>query len=188
MKKKTLVGIITGVVIVPVVACAILLNFKSVGIGDSSAFRDETEIEGETTSYMDDEALALASSSQSDTSLYNMAQNAAILVNQQRAAIGLKPLAWSSSLTNAANVRSSEISTLFSHTRPDGRSWYTVNSRIQGGENLAYGFSSPESALQAWMQSPTHKENILWPTFKSIGISIYVSDNGTYYWAQEFGY
>ena len=40
MKKKSLIGIIAGVVLVPVVACAILLNFKGVGIEDNSAKRD----------------------------------------------------------------------------------------------------------------------------------------------------
>ena len=76
----------------------------------------------------------------------------------------------------------------FSHTRPNGSSWYTVNSKIMGGENLAYGYYDANSAVNAWMDSPTHRENILWPEFTKVAISVYAADDGTYYWAQEFGY
>ena len=188
MKKKGLIGIIAGVVIVPAVACAILLNFKGVGIEEKSAFREIAEIENEETTYLDDEAIALAASSDSDLDLRSMAMQAADLVNSQRAANGLSQLSWDGNLESASSVRASEISTSFSHTRPNGRPWYTVNSKLQGGENLAYGYSSASSALDAWMNSATHRENILWPSFNRIAISIYVADDGTYYWAQEFGY
>ena len=46
-----------------------------------------------------------------------------------------------------------EDSTGFSHTRPNGKAWYTVNSKIQGGENLAYGFDNSSEGLDAWMKS-----------------------------------
>ena len=49
MKKKSLIGIIAGVVLVPVLACAILLNAKSTGLEDSSAKRANADIESETT-------------------------------------------------------------------------------------------------------------------------------------------
>ena len=188
MKKKSLIGIIAGVVLVPVVAFAILANFKGVGIEDESAFRDVAEINSEEVSYFDDEAIALAASSDSDSGLRNMALEAFDLVNAERAANGLSSLSWDGNLESAASVRASEISVSFSHTRPNGRPWHTVNSRIQGGENLAFGFSNADSALTAWMNSPSHRENILWPSFTRIAISVYVADDGTYYWAQEFGY
>ncbi len=57
-----------------------------------------------------------------------------------------------------------------------------------GGENLAFGYNDASSVLEAWMNSPTHRENILFPDFTKISISIYVADDGTAYWAQEFGY
>ncbi len=188
MKKNTLIGIIAGVVIVPVVACAILLNYKGSGVSDVAVNRDLAEIESETTSFLDENAIALASSSQVDANLQNMAREAVSMINAQRASANLPELALSVNLENVAIVRASEISSVFSHTRPDGSPWNTVNSRIQGGENLAYGFSSASSAVNAWMNSPSHRENILWPSFTKVGISIYVTDNGTYYWAQEFGY
>jgi uncharacterized protein YkwD len=188
MKKKSLIGIIAGVVLVPVVACAILLNFKGVGIGDSSAKRDLAEIDSQTTFSIDDEAIALAASSDSDQGLRNMALDALDGINAERAANGLKALKWDGNLEATSSVRAQECEISFSHTRPNGKPWYTVNSKVQGGENLAYGFDSAGEAVDAWMNSPTHAENILWPEFTKCSISIYAADDGTYYWAQEFGY
>ncbi len=188
MKKKSLIGIIAGVVLVPVVACAILLNIKGSGIEDASAKRSLSDIEGETVSSLDNEAIALAASSSSDAGLRNMALDALDAVNAERAAYGLDSLSWNGNLESCASVRAQECESNFSHTRPNGKPWYTVNSRVQGGENLAYGFSSAEAAVDAWMNSPTHRENILWDEFNSCSIAIYAADDGTYYWAQEFGY
>ncbi|HOO27035.1 MAG TPA: CAP domain-containing protein [Lachnospiraceae bacterium] len=189
MKKKTLAGLIAlGVLIVPVLCYTVIVNKNSSGIADEPAFRTSNDIANEETVYLDDEAIALADSSGNTTSLRSEALRAYNLVNEQRTAAGLPALTWDSGLETVAAVRAQECSISFSHTRPNGRAWYTVNSAIQGGENLAFGYNDANSALNAWMNSPTHRENILYPTFTRIAISLYVSDNGTYYWAQEFGY
>ena len=100
----------------------------------------------------------------------------------------LRASALNTVFESTSSVRSQECSVSFSHTRPNGKAWYTVNSNIQGGENLAYGFNDADSATEAWMNSPTHRDNILYPDFEKIAISVYVTDDGTAYWAQEFGY
>ena len=41
--------------------------------------------------------------------------------------------------------------------------------------------------VEAWMDSPTHRDNILYDEFEKVAISIYEED-GTYYWSQEYGY
>ena len=56
------------------------------------------------------------------------------------------------------------------------------------GENLAFNFEKPEDVYKAWMHSPTHKENILYPSYKTIGIAKYKTKDGVTYWAQEFGF
>ena len=76
MKKKSLIGIIAGVVLVPIAVCAILMNYKGVGIEDNSAKRNFADIEGETVASIDDEAIALAASSASDAGLRNIALEA----------------------------------------------------------------------------------------------------------------
>ncbi|MCR5508590.1 MAG: CAP domain-containing protein [Lachnospiraceae bacterium] len=188
MKKKSLIGIIAGVVIVPIAACLIIMNLKGAGVGDESAKRALTDIEGETVASLDEEAIALAASSDTDAGLRNMALDALDEVNAERSAYGLSTLTWNGNLEAAASVRAQECEASFSHTRPNGKPWYTVNSRVQGGENLAYGFSNANSTVGAWMDSPTHRENILWGDFRTCAIAVYVADDGTYYWAQEFGY
>lgn len=188
MKKKSLIGIIAGVVLVPVAVCAILVNYQNVGVEDSSAKRNLADIEGETVASIDDEAIALAASSASDAGLRNIALQALDEINEEREAEGLGSLRWDGNLESCSAVRAEECEVSFSHTRPNGKPWYTVNSRVQGGENLAYGFDSAGEAVTAWMNSPTHRENILWPEFTRCSIAIYAADDGTYYWAQEFGY
>ena len=108
------------------------------------------------------------------------------LVNEARAEAGLNPLTWSSELERAANIRSYEINVLFSHTRPDGTSCFTVSSALSG-ENIAMGYSSPAATFNAWMGSDGHRANILRENFRTMAVSRYY-DGSAYYWAQEFGY
>lgn len=94
-------------------------------------------------------------------------------VNQARAEIGLPELAWSDELAAAAEVRAQEIHQSFSHTRPDGSPWWTVNSDIIYGENIARGYQSADSVVTAWMESSDHKDNILYSGFQTIGVAVY---------------
>lgn len=189
MKKKTRVlSLALAVLLIPVCACIIYMSGSDTGLDKEVAVRTIDEITSDDVIYLDDEAIALADTSATNTSLRAEALRAFNLVNSQRAANGLPALVWDSNLESTSAVRSQECSISFSHTRPNGRAWYTVNSAIMGGENLAYGYYDASSAVNAWMASPTHKENILWPSFRKIAITIYAADDGTYYWAQEFGY
>lgn len=111
------------------------------------------------------------------------------LVNQARRENGLNELYMDYTLVEVANVRSEEATRNWSHTRPDGTSYATVFSlyNVYGivGENLAYGQKTPEEVFNAWMNSPSHKDNILYGGFNRVGISIY-NYNGVIYWAEEF--
>ena len=83
--------------------------------------------------------------------------------------------------------RPTEAASKFSHTRPNGKDWYTVNSELMWGENLAKGYDSAQSVVDAWMASPTHAANILADDFTTCSIAVYET-NGKLYFAQEFGY
>ena len=107
-------------------------------------------------------------------------------VNEIRIANGLSAVQHSASLETTSVVRANEITSKFSHTRPDGSDWYTVNADLQYGENLAEGYSSADEVVNAWMASPTHRENILRSDFTTCAIST-TTVNGRTYWAQEFG-
>lgn len=115
------------------------------------------------------------------------------LVNQQRAAYGLAPLTMDTKLNQAANKRAMEISQVFDHTRPNGTSCFTVLGEYNisygfAGENIAAGFSTPESVVQTWMNSPGHRANILNSNYKKLGIGYYVLPGSayTYHWVQIF--
>lgn len=107
-------------------------------------------------------------------------------VNEIRVANGLNPLSWNYQVENAAKVRANEIVGSFSHRRPDGRPWYTADDKVLYGENLAQYYDSAEEVVAAWMNSPSHRANILKGDFKS-GAIFTVEVDGEVYWAEEFG-
>ena len=111
------------------------------------------------------------------------------LVNSERAKYGLSPLTYDSVLSRAADIRAVEIKSLFSHTRPDGTSCFTVLDEVgysyrKAGENIAYGQQSAKEVMDAWMNSEGHRANIL-GDYDYIGIGVYES-GGTIYWSQMF--
>ena len=111
------------------------------------------------------------------------------LVNNERQNQGLPPLTWNSALASDAAVRAQEIAVVFSHTRPDGSEWWTVDPDRMYGENLASGQSTAQEAFNSWMASPGHRANIL-GDYSSCGFALYYGGDAgsTYYWVQEFGY
>lgn len=110
-------------------------------------------------------------------------------VNEERAEAGLHELAWSNDLKECAQVRSEEASRVWSHTRPNGQRFNTVNKKVQGGENLAYCSEEAveDIVVDEWMNSPTHKDNILFEEFENAAVYTYTT-GGTTYVALEFGY
>jgi len=133
---------------------------------------------------------ASAAESSVSSSMQNYIDQVADLVNQERAKQGLNALRNNPVLNQAAEIRSQELISQFSHTRPDGRGCATVLDDTgvawrTTGENIAYGYDSPESVMKGWMNSAGHRANILNADFDSIGIGV-VSQNGVLYWTQIF--
>ena len=120
--------------------------------------------------------------------LNQMAKAAFNACNEQRKAVGLPLYVWSDELAVAAQVRAKECVQSFSHVRPDGTTYWTVNSKIVYAENLAKNYFDAPSVVSGWMNSPTHRANVLDSTLRTLGIALYEDANGTLYWAQEFGY
>lgn len=120
-----------------------------------------------------------------DDAKKNAAVGAFLMMNEIRKANGLNMLYWNDDLGPATLTRAQEATILWSHTRPDGSDWYTVNPDLCYGENLASGYTTAKNAVNAWMASPEHKANILDLEFTSGNIQI-VDSNGTWYWAEEF--
>ena len=112
------------------------------------------------------------------------------LVNEERAKVGVAPLKFAKDLSASAYVRARELPIKFSHTRPDGSKCFTAMPQIGHviGENLAGGQSSPKQVVKAWMDSKTHRDNILSKNFREIGIVYYYQSNSKFkhYWVQHF--
>lgn len=96
---------------------------------------------------------------------YNLANEILVLVNEERAKVGAAPLTMDTGLLDAAMVRAEETSLYFDHDRPDDSSIRTLNSNIHG-ENIAAGVKTAEDVMDLWMNSATHKSNILNSNFK----------------------
>ena len=180
--NKIVAAVVAGVLAFTFVACGAV---NKAAIDDQAATRGIHEGEGEI--YIDDEAIALAGSAASSQAALDACTAVFNLMNQQRVAQGLSELVWSDALTDAAQVRANEITTMFSHTRPNGSAFWTVDSSCQYGENLAKLYQSADAVYTAWMNSPTHAANIMDGGYKTVGIAICQTGDGSWYWAQEFG-
>ncbi len=117
-----------------------------------------------------------------------MANELVEATNKYRAELGLNQLEVSDVLVADAAVRAVEATVYWSHTRPDGSKWYTVDDANMYGENLSKGFDTTEKIMTAWKNSPTHNDNLVEPAFNTIGIFVTVDKDGVVYVAQEFGY
>lgn len=119
------------------------------------------------------------------------------ILNEKRKENGLPPIQWSEDMAKVARLHSENMAKykFFSHEGQDGS---MVNDRADAlgfskwraiGENIAYnrGYDNPvEFACQRWMQSPSHRENILNPRWKEAGVGVAVTAEGTYYFTQVF--
>ena len=119
------------------------------------------------------------------------------LTNAERAKNGLAPFEKMDILKNVALTRAWELTVEYraDHTRPDGTTCtgaFNENGIIYGGwgENIAAGQDSPESVVDAWMNSPSHRAAILNKDYTYMGVGYYYieNDHQSYYhfWTQEF--
>jgi len=87
-------------------------------------------------------------------------------------------LSYNEKLAHAAEMKAQDMfaQQYWDHNAPDGsRPWKWIAaaeySYIEAGENLARGFDSAEAIVQAWMNSPSHRENVLKPVYSEVGFA-----------------
>lgn len=110
-------------------------------------------------------------------------QDVVNLTNQKRSEAGLSALSLNQELSAAAYTKGRDMidRDYWAHVAPDGTQPWKFFGQFGykykfAGENLARDFSNANEAVNAWMNSPTHKENILNPKYKEIGIGIVEGD------------
>lgn len=99
--------------------------------------------------------------------------------NRERQANNLSELATNDLLSQAAQQKAEDMAEkgYFAHTSPEGRDpWYWLDlvgySYEYAGENLAVNFSDSTDVTEAWMNSPTHRSNIVKNAYTEMGTGV----------------
>jgi len=105
------------------------------------------------------------------------------LTNSSRNQNGLGSLETNAKLTDAALSKANDMinNDYFSHTAPSGKTpWdFIVDANYNynyAGENLAIGYTEGQELMTAWMNSPSHRANVLNENFHDIGVAIVYGD------------
>lgn len=119
------------------------------------------------------------------------------LVNIARDKEGIYELSENATLNKIAQDKLGDMikNNYFAHTSPKGVtpwSWYEKEKYDYkyAGENLAINFVTAESQQKAWMDSLTHKKNIMNPEFREIGVAVgagEINNQMAIITVQEFG-
>ena len=101
------------------------------------------------------------------------------LTNDQRLSHGLTTLSYNQTLAEAAKAKAQNMFTnnYWAHFGPNGETpWQFMQSAgytyQYAGENLAKNFLISQGVIDAWMNSKTHRENILRPEYQEVGFAI----------------
>jgi hypothetical protein len=99
------------------------------------------------------------------------------LTNDERTQNELAPLTQNTQLTAAAQAKATDMAAkgYFSHVGPDGKTpWQWIQASgyqyQYAGENLAVRFINSADVVSAWMQSPTHRANIVKAVYADVGV------------------
>lgn len=101
------------------------------------------------------------------------------ITNQRREEKGLRPLKLNNDLSKAAAEKAKNMfaHNYWAHVAPDGTTpWYFIKNSgyeyLYAGENLARGFTTAPDVVEAWMNSPSHRENMLSENYDEIGFAV----------------
>jgi hypothetical protein len=99
--------------------------------------------------------------------------------NAQRAAAGLSALSNNAALAAAAVAKAQDMfaNGYWAHNSPDGATPWTFITGAGyrytlAGENLAKNFQTSQSVMDAWMASPTHRDNIVKAGYRDVGFAV----------------
>ena len=127
------------------------------------------------------------------------------LVNEIREKRNLPSLEWKESLMYAARYHAKDmiVDRYFEHDLYDRKGrrlkkvcttfekmdFFVGKEMFSRAENIGAGSKTPKEIVQDWMDSPGHKENILDPETKYIGVGYVYDANSEWksYWVQCFG-
>ena len=125
-----------------------------------------------------------------DSAVLNFEKEVVRLVNEIRVQNGLKELTYDWELSRVARYKSQDMkdNKYFSHTSPVYGSPFTMIRNFglsyrTAGENIAQGYTTPQSVVNGWMNSSGHRANILNSSYTHIGVGYVASGR---YWTRMF--
>ncbi|MEA2248124.1 MAG: hypothetical protein QOH46_2653 [Solirubrobacteraceae bacterium] len=132
--------------------------------------------------------------------LAEVSQATLCLLNDERAAAGLRPLTIAPGLTQPSAAYSARMvaENFFAHEGPDGSTlvdrlttarYIDPNGDWTVGENIAWGqgnLATARNIMVAWMNSPGHRHNILTGDFTQVGVGIVPGTPGDTAWGATY--
>ncbi|MBI2028307.1 MAG: hypothetical protein HYT07_01735 [Candidatus Levybacteria bacterium] len=120
-----------------------------------------------------------------------------LLTNTKRQENGIHSLSLNAQLSEAASKKADDMFQYgyWAHNSPEGKTpWVFIKGAgynyVYAGENLARGFTSTEDVINAWMESPTHKANMLSSNYQDVGFAVKIGQldgEETVLIVEEFG-
>jgi uncharacterized protein YkwD len=164
--------------------CAVILAAALVISAMAFIAPNEISVLGAATSSNEPQGTTITK----DAALPDYENQVAALINNVREANGLNTLAADESLTNVAMVRSRDLldRNYFSHYTPEGTNVFNIMNDMgiefsYAGENLAQSApasaGTPEGFLNAWINSPSHRDNMLRSQYTKIGVAMVEIDS-----------
>ncbi len=125
-----------------------------------------------------------------DTGVTSYEQEVVRLVNEIRKENGLNTLTYHWELSRVARYKSQDMkdNRYFAHNSPVYGTPYQMMRSFgisfrTAGENIAKGYATPQAVVNAWMNSPGHRANILNTSYTHIGVGYVAAGN---HWTQMF--
>lgn len=162
--------------LVPLAACLFAFALVS-GTQAQEKRADEKDVKGEEIKLTKDEEAIIA--------LTNAERKKA---EKELPPLKLNPKLMEAARKHAANMAAQEK---LDHTLDEKT--FADRAKTEGykamalGENIAWNAQTPKEAVEVWMNSEGHRENILNSEYTEIGVAVVKSKKGEAYWVQVFG-
>ena len=120
---------------------------------------------------------------------WQMADDILDLINEYRMSIGLSAIKRDQQYASAYAVEHTKYMIDMDRINHDNFGVRSAALKDRGanrvGENVAYGYATAENVVNAWLNSPSHKD-IIEGDYTHSGFGVIPNENGTFYFTQLF--
>lgn len=121
---------------------------------------------------------------------WELADEILVLINEHRTSVGLSTISRDQQHASAYAVDHTKYMIEKDKISHDNFNYRNNALKNRGakvvGEIVAFGYNDAESVVNAWLNSPSHKEIINNPSFTDFGISTKIDSDGKYYYTNIF--